>query len=298
MPLAIRFVFEATVLLSGFLLARRNLRLGRGDLKGAFRLAVLAFSLSLVSLLNDAGHSRFQIETSYYNQQLGVALQTGLLFWACYLGFEPSFRRRWPDRIISWNRALAGRFRDPLVGRDVLAGCALGLGKAVLGYAKELPQNLSLERPWTGYLSGSLLTPMRHLHDPLFYGLFFSLELMLLLLALRILLRREGLALAVLWVLLTWGMALPGPYTALNLACSGLGSMLLVIAYIRFGPLAGTLVWVTYNLCLHYPLTLDTSLWYASSGLVAVLVIVSLALYGFVTSAAGQPWLAHGVLDE
>jgi hypothetical protein len=31
-------------------------------------------------------------------------------------------RRRWPATLVSWSRLLAGRFRDPLVGRDVLAG--------------------------------------------------------------------------------------------------------------------------------------------------------------------------------
>jgi hypothetical protein len=50
---------------------------------------------------------------------------------------------------------------------------------------------------------------------------------------------------------------------------------------------------------LCYPLTLDTSLWYAGSGLFAVFVIVTLAFYGFATSVAGQPWFTRsGVLDD
>ena len=35
-------------------------------------------------------------------------------------------RRRWPATLVSWSRLLAGGFRDPLVGRDVLFGCLLG----------------------------------------------------------------------------------------------------------------------------------------------------------------------------
>src|SRR5262249_50848087 len=35
---------------------------------------------------------------------------------------EPYLRRLWPEMIVSWVRFLDGRFRDPLVGRDILVG--------------------------------------------------------------------------------------------------------------------------------------------------------------------------------
>ena len=35
-------------------------------------------------------------------------------------------RRRWPERIVSWTRLLAGRIQDPMVGRDILIGIAAG----------------------------------------------------------------------------------------------------------------------------------------------------------------------------
>src|SRR5205807_2285944 len=43
------------------------------------------------------------------------------------LALEPYVRRRWPWRMISWNRLLAGRFLDPMVGRDVLIGALQGI---------------------------------------------------------------------------------------------------------------------------------------------------------------------------
>jgi serine/threonine-protein kinase len=46
--------------------------------------------------------------------------------WALYIALEPYVRRRWPATLVSWSRLLAGRFRDPLVGRDVLVGCLAG----------------------------------------------------------------------------------------------------------------------------------------------------------------------------
>jgi hypothetical protein len=54
-----------------------------------------------------------------------------------YMALEPYVRRHWPQAIISWSRLVAGRLRDPLVGRDVLWGVALGVVWSVvvsLGY--------------------------------------------------------------------------------------------------------------------------------------------------------------------
>ena len=46
--------------------------------------------------------------------------------WVLYLALESYARRLHPRFLVSWNRLLLrGRYRDPLVGRDVLAGVAL-----------------------------------------------------------------------------------------------------------------------------------------------------------------------------
>jgi len=97
----------------GALLALRNLRLGRGDRRGAFRLAMFFFLIRLVVWVFATHHVADTREL--------MLLITGIqsaLFWSCfvgvmYLALEPYLRRRWPDRIISWNRLLAGDFRDP-----------------------------------------------------------------------------------------------------------------------------------------------------------------------------------------
>ncbi len=295
---AYRLGFQLTALLTGLLLARRSLRLGRGDLRGAFRLAVFAFSITLLEWLISGKHALVPLYASFSGALAG-SLQAGILFWMFYLGFEPSVRRLWPQRIVTWNRLLAGKVRDPLVGRDILVGSLLGLGAALFSYAKELPRNHALMRPWPEALTGGLQGPAQTLTGLLFAGVSISLEFMLLLLVLRILLRREGPAVAVLFLLWAWGFASSGPYTGMNLAFSCLEAGLLITGWIRFGPLAGAVAWTTVTLCHHYPLTLDTSLWYASSGLFAVLVILFLVLYGFATSVAGQPWFTRsGVLDD
>jgi hypothetical protein len=39
---------------------------------------------------------------------------------------EPYARQSWPKLMVSWQRLLNGRLRDPLVGRDVLLGIVAG----------------------------------------------------------------------------------------------------------------------------------------------------------------------------
>jgi serine/threonine-protein kinase len=48
------------------------------------------------------------------------------------MALEPPMRRRSPGALISWSRLLAGRFTDPLVGRDVMVGALAGLALTVL----------------------------------------------------------------------------------------------------------------------------------------------------------------------
>ena len=66
--------------------------------------------------------------------QFGIyfALLPTVLLWLFYLALEPYVRRWWPHRMVSWSRLLAGDFRDPLIGRDILIGAALGMAMMVV----------------------------------------------------------------------------------------------------------------------------------------------------------------------
>ncbi len=53
-----------------------------------------------------------------------VAICTSLFYaftvmWI-YLALEPQVRRRWPHTLISWTSLMTSRWKDPIVGRDVL----------------------------------------------------------------------------------------------------------------------------------------------------------------------------------
>lgn len=60
------------------------------------------------------------------------ALIKAVVIWLFYIALEPYVRRRSPHRIISWSRLMAGNWRDPLVGRDILLGLIIGLGGTAL----------------------------------------------------------------------------------------------------------------------------------------------------------------------
>src|SRR5439155_7953874 len=49
-----------------------------------------------------------------------------------YIALEPHLRRIWPETMIGWSRLLAGSFRDPRVGRDVLAGVLVAIGDGLI----------------------------------------------------------------------------------------------------------------------------------------------------------------------
>ena len=64
-------------------------------------------------------------------------------------------------RIISWNRLLAGDWRDPLVGRDILLGAVFGFGLSLVGYLVEYVPHLLGRRPRRRACTASPSTPCR-----------------------------------------------------------------------------------------------------------------------------------------
>jgi len=121
------------ILIVGAWLAARNVRGGRSNLRGAFRITLFLFALRMIMWAFQTHHVASSFDEVW---MLVAGLQTGL-FWAgfaglMYLAFEPYLRKHAPERVISWNRLLAGDWRDPLVGRDLLIGGAAALITSVV----------------------------------------------------------------------------------------------------------------------------------------------------------------------
>lgn len=132
--LAISIVFGVAVVLltAGLLLARRNLRQGRGDRRGAAWLGAIVFAALFASCIPMAHHVPGSWELGLLIKFLCEALFMSGVGAMLYLAIEPFARRFWPDAFISLTRLQAGRYRDPLVASHILGGVAAALAYVVL----------------------------------------------------------------------------------------------------------------------------------------------------------------------
>jgi hypothetical protein len=294
-------VLALAIPLGALLIARRNVRLGRGDRAGASNVALVVFCTYAAARVFQADHvASFAQELWVLIKVLAYPAIWAALVWLLYMALEPYVRRRWPHMLISWKRLLEGRLRDPLVGRDLLLGCLWGASLfASRGLAWVVPALVGLPDPAPDTnVSGATLTAIRHSlfrllvnqYGAVLYGLMFLFLLVLL----RMLLRNGVLA------ALAWGLVVAGPIPEEDPQYALVSSVLRAVAYFVALTHGGLLRLVVTLYCLfnlvEAPLTLDLSAWYLSRSLLPMLAIAALAVYGFRTSLAGKP--AFGRLLE
>jgi serine/threonine-protein kinase len=289
---------------AGALLARRNLRLGRGDRRGALRVAAYVFALRMLAWLAGASHAPSPVdEWSLFERGLGRALYSAALVGMLYLALEPYVRRRWPETLISWSRLLAGRFRDPLVGRDVLLG--LAAAAPILGFGLVFPlllRALGIEppQPFPLPLAG-LSDAGRFVADLMFVqirSLIGSMVLLMLLLLAQVVLRKRWLALAASFMVFTpvAALAAGGRGQIFEMLLAAVSIAVIIATMARLGLLATTVCVSAVNLFVTVPMTTDPSAWYAGRALAAILIAAALAVYGFRVSLAGRPLIADRAL--
>ena len=100
------------VVIGAFLLARRNLRLSRGDEVGALPAGAGALPDARRRGLMTA-HLTYDLFPTLRTAGLliGRGLLLGMVVYAIYMALEPDVRRRWPETLIAWSRVLAGRLK-------------------------------------------------------------------------------------------------------------------------------------------------------------------------------------------
>ena len=294
--LATRILMVIAILLpivAAAFLARWNFVHGKGDRPGAMRLAVLIFSLHMALWVFQAHFS----SAGNFLYLLFLAISTALLWggavWVLYLAIEPYVRRYWPQAIISWTRVLAGRWRDPLVGRDVLYGAVLGVLfcdlyglrfrlEARLGAAPSLANT-----DYLGSFRLALGASLMHVPD----SITFTLLLFLILFLLRVSLRKSWLAAAGFVLLFTALKSASSNYPAVEWPMQAILYTALAAGALRFGLVALAITLFTADLALNLPVTLNPSVWYFTNASLALAAIAALAIWGFYTALAGQaPW--------
>jgi serine/threonine-protein kinase len=293
------------VLVSGVLLARRNLRLGRGDRRGAFRIALFVFAVFVLQWIVGGDHVADFNEVGLLLDRIAWGLFFSGSVWVVYVALEPHARRLWPDLMISWSRLLTGRYRDPLVGRSILAGGVCYTGFLLIVYLSRLVQGwlgFPPDRPGWGSSELSVMEGARQaagqFFDQLLPTVFFPIGFLFLLLLFRGLLRRQWAAVAAFVLVFSLAGALQtDTNVALELAFSLLVWSGVAFVLIRFG-LLSLAVWLAFLVVQQFPPAIDFSVWYAGRTMVALLIIASLACYGFWISLAGRPLFARDLLAD
>ena len=212
------------------------------------------------------------------------------LCWLLYVAVEPYVRKHWPQAIISWSRLLAGRVRDPLVGRDLLFGVLLGLLWALLLHVFVLLIQGRGASPQLGY-SGYLLDARRGVGTAIVFllgsirgTLFFFLVAFLL----RALLRRTWLVGTVFVLLFSLQQILGSRYLPIEAPTQIAIYTIAFVAVAHFGLVTLAAGILTANLLLSVPVPTSLSSWYAGATIFVFATVLALAGWGFYTSLGGQ----------
>jgi serine/threonine-protein kinase len=306
----------AGVIIAAIVLARRNMKMGRSDRKGAFRLVLFFLGTMLASwLLTDFRLQTLDLGSLFANlvfgRPLAHAMLHGVLAWVLYVAIEPYVRRLWPESMVSWTRLLMGRFRDPLVGRDILVGMgAMGFMMAATGSIFVMLTDWANIAPPQPDLSGltSLLVDLRETLASILNqaqsAVYVPMAMLVLVLLLRMLLRRTWIAVVVVVslvvVVATFSPQPDGTPTSIRVA-GALFAAAIPLAFLtlllRFGLLAVMGGFFLMGL-MGGSLTLDTSRWYAGNSIVVILAILALAGWSFYISLAGRSLFKDSLLEE
>jgi serine/threonine-protein kinase len=299
-PRLFQYLYAAVfclVVIGASWLARRNLRVGLGDTTGAWRLASFLFACHMICMTLIADHvPSFREEAVWLMKALGFAGLWSSLCWLLYFALEPYVRRRWPWRMISWNRLLAGRFRDPMVGRDLLIGGLLGIFLTLmLQLGVVLPPFFGRPSPLPISTWPSAFTNVPfHLLMELPPAIRDELQWFFLLFLLVLFVRREWLAAVLLFSLILSYYLVQEPeqhvFWAVPMAAAVIASLFVTL---RFGLLAVTVGVFSCYFLYQVPLTLDLSAWYGWQSLVYMLWPILLAGISFAIVRAGQASLGE-----
>ena len=238
-------------------------------------------------------------------RRAGLLTFVSMTLWTFYIALEPAVRRFWPDGLLGWSRLLAGHFKDPRVGRDVLAGLIFGVALAL----SDLIRATLL--PWLGYAAPrptygvlvQLLDGAGQLLWALIYaslgGIQGALTTVLLVVLLRFALRWNWLSLGVTAIMLSVSSLqfMGGSGNLIYLFPLVNGALLTFVA-VRFGLLPLAVTYFVWDVVAAVPITPEVSHWAAGASNWTLAVLLALTLFAFYASRAGQPLLGALLKDE
>ncbi len=287
---ALLMLLTVGILTVATLLAWTNLTHGRGDQRAALRLGIW-IALILLALWACQAHMTASVELmAVFLLAVCTAVFYGVVHWVLYMALEPFVRRHWPLVLVSLTNLLSGRARDPVVGRDVLFGVALGVAWAVGLRAVDglTSQEAFVIFPGASELLEGVRPSLGVILQEAPYAIRNTLLYFFLLFVLRVVLRREwmaALAFAAMFGVLSALMEeQPMVEGAVGFVYFGAAAL----AILRWGLLSLAVASFAMALLLDVPATLDTSVWYFGNMMLPVAIVVAIAAWGAYTVTAGR----------
>ena len=210
------------------------------------------------------------------------------LVWITYLGIEPYIRRFSADALIGWQRLLAGNWRDPRVGRDVMIGVAAGTAMT-LAYAVHnlLPPLMGQPEPMPAMPDPTVMLSARYAVARILAEVQDAMSSAMLglggFVALRIWLKNRWLAAAVA-VICYAGVVMNGMFSPGSPAADVIVGLVITAAFVGVIGWAGLLTAIatlaTHFMLLRAPLTTDLSSWRSTPTFVFMGTILLLGLGG------------------
>ena len=293
------FVWSALTigcLFFAILMAWRNLRLGLGDRQGALRLAAFAFTVTLIVFLLKAHFGSLSWGYELFTESIGNSLWFGAQIWIAYIALEPVVRRFWPRTLITWTRVLAGRWRDPLVSRDILIGLLVGLGYDLVFAATNAIDMRSGDSPPAGTYLDTLLgirPALSVVIQRIGVGLIASLLFFLLFFLLRIILRKEWLAAIAFTLFFVIPRGVNTSYPITTIPASILVYGMIVFMLLRCGVLSLVVTIFITDLVPEIAFTTNFSAWYATGTVLLIALVAALAAFAFKNALGGQKLMSR-----
>jgi hypothetical protein len=274
------------LLLIGALVAWRQVRSGRADVRGAARLGLTLLLLAVLSELLMREQLLGTLGTDPLFRRLPIALARTAEVAIFYVAVEPFIRRHAPHQFISWSRLLSGRMTDPLVGRDLLIGVLAGVMAQLIAFVSFAEEIRSV-----GPAVGALWAPdqamdawqgVGYLLDVVRSSIARTLLATLLYVASFMVTRRVWAAITISFVL---GMAsvLAAYFHWTGAAIGALTVPLFLAVLLRAGTLATAAMLSTFYMVNFAPGT-DPAHWRFATTLIPGLLLFGVACYGFATS--------------
>lgn len=295
------------VLIAALCFAYYNWKAGRGDLRGATRVGIYCAVLSLIGRAFDAHHVASDAEQGLIAYALANAAYVFAEYWLVYLALEPWVRRYWPQSMITWSRVLAGKWQDPLVGRDVLFGILMGVAYLILIMLYEYA-NLRAGIPVSGEFEVDLFNGF-HLFAGAESNLLFmevggALMTFLTLFLARAVLKKTWLFSGVFvlgWV--GYRLLRQNFIDSRALAVITVIFWLLLIAsfvfiLLRLGFFAFVVAAFVLDSVINDYFTPDFTVWYGESSLAVIILVSAIALIGFRLSLGSRPLFSPSLLEK